>query len=116
MPIPEAPHGLVAAAVAMSVFLCAVVCLWSRRRMRRRREAGNKRQGVREGGGIILTDLSSSIRIMEGKQPLPPPVQKPRKANPLRPSSHAYEKLGEIGPSRGGGEPAAVGRDPGSRC
>ena len=116
VPIPEAPHGLVAAAVAMSVFLCAVVCLWSRRRLRRRREAGNKRQGVREGGGITLTDLSSSIRIMEGKQPLPPPVQKPRKANPLRPSSHAYEKLGEIGPSRGGGEPAAVGRDPGSRC
>jgi len=116
VPTPEAPHSLVAAAVAMSVFLCAVVGLWSRRRMRRRWEAGHKGQGVREGGGIVLTDLSSSIRIMEGKQPVPPPVQKPRKSNPLRPSSHAYEKLGEVGPSCGVGEPAAARRDPGSRC
>ena len=116
-PSPRASHGLMAAAVAMSVFLCSVLGLWNRRRIRRKWEAGHKRRGVREGPSIVLTDLSSSIRIMEGKQPVPPPGQRPRKPNPLRPptkKSHAYEEL-EAGPSRREGEAGAAHRDPPSR-
>ena len=94
----EGPQGLVAAAAVMAIFLVAVVGLWSRRRRKRTQSA--TRKGRTAGPGIVLTDLASSIRIMEGKQPV---VQKARRTNPLlkptplRPSSRAYEKLVEGG-------------------
>ena len=106
----EAPKGLVAAAAVMAVFLVAVVGLWRRRG--RRRAQSTTRKARSAGAGIVLTDLASSIRIMEGKQPVSA-VQKARRANPLlkptplRPSSRAYEKLVE-----GGGALQEAGNGP----